>query len=61
MLNNGKQFGKVKGTKCEVTSEAEQKMTNDERIKLIIGAINQVGTTGSIGLYDAFRDSHIQV
>jgi len=41
MLNNGKQVGKVKGFK--VTGEAEQKMTNKERIKLIKGAINHVG------------------
>ena len=39
-MNNGKQIGKVKGFK--VTGEAEQKMTNEERIKLIKGAINHV-------------------
>ena len=33
MLNNGKQVGKVKGFK--VTGEAEQKMTNEERIKFV--------------------------
>jgi len=40
MLNNGKEVGKVKGFK--VTGEAEQKMTNEERIKLIKDAINHV-------------------
>ena len=48
ILNNGKQAGKVKGFR--VNAEAEQKMTNEERVKLIKGAINHVtlATIGSI-------------
>ena len=38
--NNGKQAGKVKGFK--VTGEAEEKMANEQRIKLIKGAIDRV-------------------
>ena len=40
ILNNGKQAGKVKGFR--VNAEAEQKMTNEKRVKLIKGAINHV-------------------
>jgi len=54
MLNNGKQVGKVKGFK--VTGEAEQKMTNEERIKLIKGAINHVDIN-----YNRFDITHCKI
>ena len=54
MLNNGKQVGKVKGFK--VTGEAEQKMTNEERIKLIKGAINHVDIS-----YNRFDIMHCKI
>jgi len=38
--NNGKHVGKVKGFK--VNAETEEKMTNEQRVKLIKGAINTV-------------------
>ena len=41
ILNNGKQAGKVEGFR--VTAETEEKMTNEQRIQLIKGAINNVG------------------
>ena len=37
ILNNGKHAGKVKGFK--VNAESEQKMTNEQRVKLIKGAL----------------------
>ena len=40
ILNNGKQAGKVKGFR--VTAETEEKMTNEQRIQLIKGAIDHV-------------------
>jgi len=40
ILNNGKQAGKVKGFR--VTAETENKMTNEQRIQLIKGAIDHV-------------------
>ena len=40
ILNNGKQTGKIKGFK--VNAESEQKMTNEQRVELIKGAINHV-------------------
>ena len=40
ILNNGKQAGKVKGFR--VNAESEQKLTNEQRVKLIKGAINHV-------------------
>ena len=40
LLNNGNSKGKVKGFK--VTGETEEKMTNEQRIKLIKGAIDPV-------------------
>ena len=40
LLNNGNSKGKVKGFK--VTGETEEKMTNEQRIKLIKGAIDPI-------------------
>ena len=40
ILSDGKQAGKVKGFKA--TGEAEEKMTNEQRMKLIKGAIDPV-------------------
>ena len=40
ILDNGKHAGKVKGFK--VNAETEEKMTNEQRVKLIKGAINTV-------------------
>jgi len=40
ILNNGKQAGKVKGFR--VTAETQNKMTNEQRIRLIKGAIDHV-------------------
>ena len=40
ILNNGKQAGKVKGFR--VSAETENKMTNEQRIQLIKGAIDHV-------------------
>ena len=40
ILDNGKQAGKVKGFR--VNAETEEKMTNEQRIKLIKGAINHI-------------------
>jgi hypothetical protein len=40
LLNNGQQAGKVKGFR--VTAETENKMTNEQRIQLIKGAIDRV-------------------
>jgi hypothetical protein len=40
ILDNGKQAGKVKGFR--VNAETEEKMTNEQRIKLIKGAIDNV-------------------
>ena len=40
ILNNGKQAVKVKGFR--VTAETENKMTNEQRIQLIKGAIDHV-------------------
>jgi len=40
LLNNENSKGKVKG--FEVTGDSEEKMTNEQRIKLIKGAINPV-------------------
>jgi hypothetical protein len=40
ILDNGKHAGKVKGFR--VTAETENKMTNEQRIQLIKGAINHV-------------------
>ena len=54
ILNNGKQSGKVKGFK--VNAEAEQKMTNEERIKLIRGAINHVNIN-----YNRFDIMHCEI
>ena len=54
MLNNGKQVGNVKGFK--VTGEAEQKMTNEERIKLTKGAINHVDIN-----YNRFDIMHCKI
>jgi len=39
-LDNGKQAGKVKGFK--VKAEIEEKMTNEHRVQLIKGAVNNV-------------------
>jgi len=40
ILNNGKQAKKVKGFK--VNAESKQKMTNEQRVKLIKGAVNNI-------------------
>ena len=40
ILNNGKHAGKVEGFK--VNAESEQKMTNEQRVKLIKGAVNNI-------------------
>jgi len=40
ILNNGKQAGKFKGFK--VNAETEEKMTNEQRVRLIKGAVNNV-------------------
>jgi hypothetical protein len=40
ILNSGKHAGKVKGFR--VNAETEDKMTNEQRIKLIKGAISHV-------------------
>ena len=48
LLNNGNSKGKVKGFK--VTGETEEKMTNEQRIKLIKGAIDPVDVN-----YDQFK------
>ena len=47
ILNNGKHTGKVKGFR--VSAETEEKMTNEQRIKLIKGAIDH----GDV-IYDQF-------
>ena len=40
ILNNGKYAGKVKG--FNVNAESEQQMTNEQRVKLIKGAVNNI-------------------
>ena len=54
ILDNGKSEGKVKGFKR--TGEAEEKMTNDQRIKLIKGAIDHVDVT-----YSQFNIKHCEI
>ena len=54
ILNNGKQAGKVKGFR--VNAEAERKMTNEERVKLIKGAINHVDIS-----YNRFDIMHCEI
>lgn len=54
LLNNGKQAGKVKGFR--VNAEAEEKMANEERVKLIKGAINHVDIN-----YNRFDIMHCEI
>ena len=54
ILSNGNQAGKVKGFK--VTAETEEKMTNEERIKLIKGAVGSVDIN-----YEQFSIKHCEI
>jgi hypothetical protein len=54
VLNNGKQAGKVKGFR--VNAETENKMTNEQRIQLIKGAIDHVDIE-----YDQFQIQNCKI
>ena len=53
-LDNGKDVGKVKG--FTPNAETEQKMTNEQRTKLIKGAIDNVNIN-----YDQFTIKHCEI
>jgi len=53
ILNDGKHAGKVKGFRFN--AETEKKMTNDQRVNLIKGAINNVDVIYSLGMSSSLK------
>ena len=54
LLDNDKSVGKVKGFRCN--AETEEKMTNEQRIKLIKGAVDPVDIN-----YELFARKHCEI